>query len=162
MLIKTKRQNLPLRHQSIGWDLKPWFHLHMTLTVGGSLNTNTAIVSGPAPPWLDPRVPFMRNSRDFCQGMVGGILSADSAGPGLARQIQTVWNWRYFWFFFHYTLSRNKGARRLPVHRLVWAFVIRMYQRRISRDKVYKIFKNSKFNVKVYTRYTSSDYVEGV
>ena len=47
------------------------------------------------------------------------------------------------------------------MRRLVWAFVIRMYQRRISRDKVYTIFKNSKFDVKVYTRYTSSVYVEG-
>ena len=53
----------------------------------GSLNKNTATASGPGPR-LDPRVPFMCKSRDFRQGMGGGILSvifsADCAGPGLA------------------------------------------------------------------------------
>ena len=36
-----------------------------------------------------------------------------------------------------------------------------MYQRRISRDKVHTIFKNSKLNVMVYTRYTPGVYAEG-
>ena len=36
----------------------------------------------------------------------------------------------------------------------VWVFVVLMYQRQTSRDKVHTIFKNSKLNVKVYTRYT--------
>ena len=40
------------------------------------------------------------------------------------------------------------------MRRLVWAFVVRMYQRRISRDKVYTIFNNSQLNVNVHTSYT--------
>ena len=50
---------------------------------------------------------------------------------------------------------------RLPVRRLVWAFVVRMYQKRISRDNVHTIFKNSKLNVKVYTRYAPGVYAKG-
>ena len=81
------------------------------------------------------------------------ILSADSAGPGLARQIQTVWNSdRYYWSFFHLHFLETKAPIRLPVCRLVWAFVVRMYQRWISRDKVHMIFKYSKLNAKDYTR----------
>ena len=50
---------------------------------------------------------------------------------------------------------------RLPVRRLVWAFVVRMYQKRISRDNVHPIFKNSKLNVKVYTPYAPGVYAKG-
>ena len=53
----------------------------------------------------------------------------------------------------------TKVPIRLPVRRLVWTFVVRMYQRRISRDKVHTISKNSKLNVKVYTRYTPGVFV---
>ena len=97
----------------------------------------------------------MRNFRDFHQGMGGGgghlsFFSADSVGPSLARQIKTIRNSDVISDFF----LETKVSIRLPVRRLVWAFVVRMYQRRISRDKVHTIIKNSKLNVKVYTRYT--------
>ena len=67
----------------------------MTLTVGGSLNKNTAIVSGPGPPDLIRVYRLCAIPGNFRQGMGGGhhpcyFLSADSAGPGLAREIQTV------------------------------------------------------------------------
>ena len=55
----------------------------------------------------------MCNFRDSRQGVGASslsFLSADSAGPGLARQIQTVWNSDGITDFFSYTLSRNKGA----------------------------------------------------
>ena len=94
-------------------------------------------------PWFDPRVPLMCNSRDFRQGMGGGIvlsfLFADSAGPDLAWQIQTVWNSDSISdiFFSHIHFLETKAPIRPAVHMLVWSFVVPMYQRRISRDKVH-------------------------
>ena len=67
-------------------------------------------------PWFDPRVPLMCNSRDFRQGMGGGIVSVifvcrqcgPRSGPTDPNCLKL---WQYFWyFFFAYTLSRNKGA----------------------------------------------------
>ena len=110
-------------------------------------------------PWHDPHVLFMRNSWDFRQGMGGDIVSViyvcTQCGP---RSCSTDPNclklWRYFWFFFHIHFLETKAPKRLPVCRLVWTFVVRMYQRRISRDKVHMIFNNSQLNVNVYTSYT--------
>ena len=94
----------------------------------------------------------MSISRDFRQGMGGGIVSV-SAGPGLARQIQTVRNSDGISdFFFHKHFLETKAPIRPAVRRLVWAFVVPIYQRRISRDKVHTIFKKSKLNFKIYTR----------
>ena len=67
----------------------------MTLTVGGSLNKNTAIVSGPGPIDLISVCCSCAIPGNFRQGMGGRhhlchFLSADSAGPGLAREIQAV------------------------------------------------------------------------
>ena len=81
----------------------------------------------------------MGRGHRFCH-----FLSADSAGPGLARQIQTICNSDSISDFFHIHFLETKAPIRLSVHRLVWAFVVRMYQRRISRDRVLTIFKNSK------------------
>ena len=135
----------------------------MTLTVGGSFNTNTAIVSGPAPPPPE----LIRVCRSCA---IPGISVRGWVGAFYLQTVRArVWLDRsklfetltVFLIFFSYTLSRNKGAKRLSVRRLVWAFDIRIYQRRVSRDKVYTIFKNSKLNFKVYTRYAYSVYVEG-
>ena len=103
----------------------------------------------------------MRNFRDFHHGMGGGgghlsFFSADSVGPSLARQVKTIRNSDVISDFF---FLETKVSIRLPVRRLVWAFVVRMYQTRISRDKVHTISKNSKLNVKVYTRYTPGVFV---
>ena len=90
------------------------------------------------------------------------FLSADSAGPGLAQQIQTVRNSDSISdIFSHIHFLETKAPIRPAVHRLVWAFVVPMYQRRISRDKVFMILKNSKLNVKIYTRNTLDVYAEG-
>ena len=67
----------------------------MTFTVGGSLNKNTAIVSGPGPPDLNCVCRSCAIPGNFRQGLGGGhhlchFLSVDSAGTGLAREIQTV------------------------------------------------------------------------
>ena len=72
------------------------------------------------------------------------FFSADS----LAQQIKTIRNSDVISDFY----LETKVSIRLLVRRLVWAFVVRMYQRWISRDKVHPISKNSKLNVKVYTR----------
>ena len=64
-------------------------------------------------------------------------------------------------FFFYINFLETKAPIRPAVHRLVWIFVVPMYQRRISRDKVHTIFKNSKLNVKIYTRNTPDVYAEG-
>ena len=55
--------------------------------------------------------------------------------------------------FFHIHFLESKVLIRLAMHRLVRAFVVPMYQRQISREKVHTIFKNSKLklNVKIYT-----------
>ena len=53
---------------------KPWPHFHMTFSVDGTLNTNTATVSGLGPPWLDPRVLSMPRSRDFRQGEASTVI----------------------------------------------------------------------------------------
>ena len=119
-------------------------------------------------PWLDPHVPFMCNCRDFRQGMGGGhrlchfLCLPTVRAQVWPRQIATVWNWRYFWFYFHKHFLETKAPIRPAVRRLVWAFVVRMYQRRISRDKVHTLFKNSKLNVKIYTRYTPRRLCRGV
>ena len=91
-------------------------------------------------PWLDPCVPFMCTLRDFRLGMGGGIVSVIfvcRAGQRLARQIQTVWNSDYFWLHF----LETKVPIKPVVRRLVWAFVVPMYQRWISRGKVHTIFE---------------------
>ena len=67
----------------------------MTLTVRGSLNKTTAFVSGPGPPNLIRVCRSCVIPGISVRGWVGGIvpvnfLSADSAGPGLPQQIQTV------------------------------------------------------------------------
>ena len=64
-------------------------------------------------------------------------------------------------FVSHIHFLETKAPIRPAVHRLVWAFVVPMCQRRISRDKVHMIFKNSKLNVKIYTRNTLDVYAEG-
>ena len=143
---------MPFRHQSIGWDLKPRFRLHMTLTVGGYSNCQWTWT-----PWLDLRVQFMSNSRDFRQGMGGGIVSVifvwrqcwPRSGPTDPNCLKL---WRYFWSFFHIHFLETNAPIRPAVRRLVWAFVVPMYQRGISRDKVHTNFKNSKLSVKIYTR----------
>ena len=153
---------MPLRHQSIGWDLKPWFRLHRWVVKQKYSNCQWTWT-----PWFDPRVPLMCNSRDFRQGMGGGIVSVifvcRQCGP---RSGQTDPNclklWQYFWYFFSYIhFLETKAPIRPAVHKLVWAFVVPMYQRRISRDKVYTIFKNSKLNVKIYTSNTLDVYAKG-
>ena len=67
----------------------------MTLTVDGSLNKNTAIVSEPGPPDLIRVCRSCAIPGIFFLGGEGGhrichFLSANSVGPGLAGQIQTV------------------------------------------------------------------------
>ena len=54
--------------------------------------------------------------------------------------------------FFHIHFLETKAPIRPAVRRLVWAFVLPMYQRRISRDKVHTIFKKIKLNVEIYSR----------
>ena len=84
----------------------------------------------------------MRNSWDFRQGMGGegasflSFLSADSAAQVLLDRSKLFGSLTVFLIFFHIHFLETKAPKRLPVRRLVWAFVVRMYQRRISRDKV--------------------------
>ena len=98
----------------------------------------------------------MCNSRDFCQGMGGGrhrlchcCLQTVRAQvwPDRSKLFETLTVFLIF-FFSHIHFLETKAPIRPAVLRLVWAFVVRMYQRRISRDKVHTIFKNSKLNVK--------------
>ena len=66
----------------------------MVLSVGGSLNTDAPIFSGSrAPDFIRVCVHARFQGFQTGDGWGGGgasSLSADSAGPGLARQIQTV------------------------------------------------------------------------
>ena len=66
--------------------------------------------------------------------------------PGRSKLLETLTLFLIFYL-------ETKVPIRLPVHRLVWAFVVRMYQRRISRDKVHTISKNSKLNVRLHSIY---------
>ena len=100
---------------------------------------------------LDPRLPFMCYSRDFRQGMVGA--SSLSFFFCLQTVRTQVWPDRSklsetLTVFLIFSI-KTKAPIRPVVPRLVWAFVVPMYQRRISRDKVHTIFKNSKLNVKI-------------
>ena len=114
-------------------------------------------------PWLDPCVPFMCTSRDFRQGVVGRnrlchFFVCRQCGPWSGTtDPNCLKRWRYFWLHF----LETKMPIRPVVRRLVWAFVVPMYQRWISRDKVHTIFENSKLNVKIYIRYTPGVYAEG-
>ena len=118
-------------------------------------------------PWFDPHVSLMCYSRDFRQGIGGGHRLCHFC-------LQTVW--AQIWpdksklfetltvfpiFFLHIHFLETKAPIRPAVRRLVWAFVVLMYQRQISRDKVHTISKNSKLNVKIYTRNTPDVYAEG-
>ena len=109
----------------------------------------------------------MCNSRDFRQGMVWGhrlchfCLQTVRAQvwPNRSKLFETLTV--FLIFFSHIHFLETKAPIRPAVHRLVWAFVVPMYQRRISRDKVHMIFKNSKLNVKIYTRNTLDVHAEG-
>ena len=83
-------------HQSIVWDLKPWFLLHMTLTVGESLNTNRAIVSGPGPPDLIHVCRSCAIPGISVRGWVGASslvnFCLQTVQAPVTRQIQTAWN----------------------------------------------------------------------
>ena len=65
----------------------------------------------------------------------------DQVWPDRSKLFETL---TVFLIFFHIHFLETKA-------RLVWAFVVRMYQRRISRDKEHIILKKSELNVKVYT-----------
>ena len=156
-IILKKRQNLPLRHQSIRWDLKPWFRLHMTLTVGGSLNKKQQLTVDLDPlTWSTCAVNVQLQAFPSEDGWGASSLSFFVCRQCWPRSGPTDPNclklWRYFWYFFHIHFLETKAPIRPAVRRLVWAFVVPMYQRRIFRDKVHTIFKNSKLNVKIYTR----------
>ena len=159
IIIKKTRQNLLCVTSRM--RLKAAVPFFMTLTVGGSLNKNTAIVYGPGPPDLirvcrSCAIPGI-SVRGWLVASSLSFLSADSAGPSLARQIHlklTVFLVFFFlllFFFSYIQFLETKAPIRRAVRRLVWAFAVPMYQRQISRDKVHTIFKNSKLNVKIYT-----------
>ena len=94
-LKKKPPPELAFKSPVYGWDLKPWLRLHMTLKVGGLLNTKTAIVSGPGPPDFIRVCPSCAISGISIRGwMGGGHLSS------LARQIITVRNSDVFSDFF--------------------------------------------------------------
>ena len=127
----------------------------MTLTVGGLLNKKkTAIVSGPGPPDLIHVCRCRAITGISVRGWVGvGTSSLQTVRaqvwPGRSKLFETL---TVFLIFFHRHFLETKAPIRPVVRRLVWAFVVPIYQRRISRDKVHTIFKNSKLNVKIYTR----------
>ena len=109
----------------------------------------------------------MCNSRDFRHGMGGGYRLCHfclqtvraQVWPDRSKLFETLTVFLIF-FFLHIHFLETKAPIRPAVRRLVWAFVVPMYQRRISRDKVHTIFKNSKLNVKIYTRNTPDVYAE--
>ena len=92
-------------------------------------------------PWLDPCVPFMCTLRDFRLGMGGGIVSVIfclQCGPTSGTTNPNCLKlWLYFWLHF----LETKVPIKPVVRRLVWAFVVPMYQRWISRGKVHTIFE---------------------
>ena len=79
--------------------------------------------------------------------------------PDRSKLFETLTVFLIFFSYIHFL--ETKAPIRPAVHKLVWAFVVPMYQRRISRDKVYTIFKNSKLNVKIYTSNTLDVYAKG-
>ena len=104
----------------------------MTLTVGGSLNKNTAIVSGPGPPDLIRVCHSCAISGNFRQGMGGGIISVIF----VCRQFETLTV--FLIFFFSYTLSRDKGADKTSIAQAGLGICCS----NVSCDKVHTIFKN--------------------
>ena len=129
----------------------------MTLSVDGSLNTNTAIVSGPGPPNLIRMCRSCAIPGISVRGWVGAsslpFLSAESANLVLLDRSKLFETLKVFLILFHMHFLETKAPKRLPVRRLVWVFVVRMYRRRISHDKIHTIFNNSKLNINVYTSY---------
>ena len=133
---------MPLRHQSIRWDLKPWFRLHMTLTVGGSLNKKQQLTVDLDPlTWSTCAVYVQLQAFPSEDGWGASSLSFFVCRQCWPRSGPTDPNclklWRYFWYFFHIHFLETKAPIRPAVRRLVWAFVVPMYQRRIFRDKVH-------------------------
>ena len=84
----------------------------------------------------------MGNSRDFRQVMGGGIVSIIFCLQTVRAQVWLVRSKLFetltifLSFFLHIHFLETKAPIRLSVRRLIWVFVVRMYQRRISRDKV--------------------------
>ena len=107
---------MPLRHQSIGCDLKQWFCLHITLSVDGSLNTNTAIVSGPGLPDLIHMCCPCAIPGISVRGWVGHCLCHlclhTVRAEVMLDRSELFETLTIYLIFFSYTLSRNKGAEK--------------------------------------------------
>ena len=88
---------------------------------------------------------------------MGGIVSAifclqtvlAQVWPDRSKLFETL---TVFLIFFSYTLSRNKGADKTGGAQAGLGICCSNVSKAKFRDKVHTIFKNSKLNVKIYTR----------